>query len=155
MKEIKYCKTCGFRDPQQPKCQLLGHQIDPDIDYCSRHNAEPFTCAQCHRILTLPIFLTPGGAICDECRLALSTCAGCRNSSTCLFESDPSPVPKVIQQQIRQGNMVIQQPVKNPLRIQITCEKGCLCYDKENGCRRQLNSCENHKSIIQEEETND
>jgi hypothetical protein len=32
--------------------------------------------------------------------------------------------------------------VMNPSRIEITCAKGCPCYDPEIGCMRQFNYCE-------------
>ena len=86
--------------------------------------------------------------ICDNCEQYLHTCASCLSSSSgCAFEQDPSPIPKIIMKEIRQGNAIIQQTVKNPKRIDETCKKKCFCFDENFGCLRQNNWCEKWKIV--------
>ena len=59
----------------------------------------------------------------------------------CSFENDPSPLPKIVQKQVRQGNMTAITQVRNPERIEITCKKDCPCYDPEFECLRQFGTC--------------
>jgi hypothetical protein len=79
--------------------------------------------------------------LCQDCAHKIRTCETCLTVSQCAFQTDPSPVPQTIQQTVRQGNMTATMPVKNPSRIEITCKKGCPCFDTENGCLRDYGSC--------------
>ena len=155
MKEIKYCKTCAYHIPNPPSCAIFNRPVDPDKSYCDKHNTNPVVCEICRKfIVDYVIFLPTGQPVCANCLTALGTCAGCVNGSTCSFETDPSPLPKVIVQDIRQGNMIMKTQIRNPSRIEITCKKNCPCF-VNNECMKQKNLCENHKCIIQQEETND
>lgn len=78
---------------------------------------------------------------CGHCAPHISHCPTCANLKTCLFETDPSPAPKLIQKQIKQGNMIMTTQVKNPDRIRITCQTGCPCFSNENTCLREFNHC--------------
>ena len=111
---MKTCETCGFRDLKNSVCQVFGHAINPKDDGTF-------------------------GFYCKECVAAFSTCETCKHATECDFETNPSSLPKVVQKQIRQGNMMTVTQIKNPDRIEITCKNGCLCYDTENGCRKQFN----------------
>ena len=68
--------------------------------------------------------------ICPNCHHSRSVCGSCIHSTTCLFETDPDPMPKVVVQQMRNGNTVIQQQVRNPAREEKFC-KNCKCYNEE------------------------
>lgn len=77
----------------------------------------------------------------------MNTCSTCKLSNVCEFETNPSPIEKTINQQIRQGNMIMMAPVKNPKRIEETCKKFCKCYDEKNGCLRQtIQTCNSWKA---------
>lgn len=80
--------------------------------------------------------------LCPNCAFQLNTCAFCKKVNTCTFETDPSPLPKMVQKQIRQGSMITVTTVKNPDRIAITCKMGCPCYDSEFECMREFYYCE-------------
>ena len=80
--------------------------------------------------------------LCSNCAAQLNTCAFCKKVNVCTFETDPSPLPKMIQKQFRQGPMITVTEVMNPERIRQTCEKGCDCFDAEFGCMRQFHYCE-------------
>lgn len=86
-------------------------------------------------------------AICRQCYTLYNTCNACTNVVTCAFNTHPSPLPKQIQQTIRQGNMTMQSFVKNPERIDITCKIGCHCWSDEFGCGRENNICGNYDEI--------
>lgn len=108
-------------------------------------------CGDCHRSLQN---LTTDGVIaisrngkkakvlCASCFAALSTCAKCKNNTTCAFQSYSGPEPKIINQTIRQGNMIMQTQVPNPAIIEKTCGK-CLCSYEDLGCMRQQGYCGN------------
>lgn len=102
-------------------------------------------CETCGRP-TEQQFLCPDGdmwhILCPSCASQLNSCAFCKKSDACLFETDPSPLPKMIQKQYRQGNMVSVTTEMNPERIRQTCEKGCDCFSTDFGCMRQFHYCE-------------
>lgn len=91
--------------------------------------------------------------ICHQCKNFMGTCALCTNVNKCDFETNPSPIPKVIQQQVRQGNMIAVTQVRNPKRIEITCKQNCPCFDSEIGCLREYNTCGQYKYIKEKEGT--
>ena len=80
--------------------------------------------------------------LCPSCASQLNSCAFCKKADTCSFETDPSPLPKMIQKQFRQGPMITVTEVMNPERIRQTCEKGCDCFSTDFGCMRQFHYCE-------------
>lgn len=145
---VNYCKTCGLLDPAQNVCRLYKVKMDPNEDFCGRHTKDVYTCEVCGAITLQPVYdLEEGGSchlLCMNCATQRNTCLFCKNNTECAFETDPSPLPKVIMKTIQQSNMVMQQQVLNPDRIEITCKKNCKCFDAENGCLRQNNSCGNH-----------
>jgi hypothetical protein len=151
--EIKYCRTCAILDPKLQKCRMFGHQVEPAIDFCSKHTTELVTCELCGGQIPKRqsiISVTKGKVnrlVCERCSQLYGTCQLCKNNISCSFETDPSPLPKVIQKQIRQGNMITMTQVRNPERIEITCKKGCPCYDSEGDCARQFGVCERCDNI--------
>lgn len=103
-------------------------------------------CETCGRP-TEQQFLCPDGdmwhILCPNCASQLNTCAFCKKVNTCSFETDPSPLPKMIQKEFRQGPMITVTEIMNPERQKITCQNGCLCYSEEWGCMRQFHWCKN------------
>lgn len=144
----KHCKTCGLADLKQQRCKLSKLPIDPLVDYCSRHDENITYCETCHQqILKENTYWVHDIDMnwhchCIDCIKRLSSCAFCKKARTCAFESDPSPIPKMIQKQVRQGNQIFLTEVVNPARTDITCKNGCDCYDAEKGCLRENNYCE-------------
>lgn len=138
-----YCKSCRFAGLQTPNmCGLAGWQIT-DTDFCSKHRRSVMTCDTCGRVIVSGGVYFDNHLICNHCLSLLGTCEICRFGNTCEFETNPSPLPKFVQKEIRQGNMSAVTQVMNPERIHITCEKGCKCFDKKNGCLKQIGSCPN------------
>lgn len=105
------------------------------------------TCELCGKAYpSASLILVDESLICEHCYSYRGTCATCAKNTDCLFESDPSPLPKVTVQTTRQGNMTIQQQVINPERVAITCAKGCSCYC-DGECARQLNFCTSYTAV--------
>lgn len=142
----KNCKICALYDPNTSTCPVLRAPIDPDKDFCSKYQTNLHICEACGHASLKPILVPEGEdtyhSICGECVTQLNTCAFCHESRTCAFETDPSPLPKTVQQQIQNGPMITVTTVINPSRVEITCAKGCPCYDPKFGCMRQFNYCE-------------
>ena len=147
------CGQCALMQQNGGMCPLFNQPMSPDELGCPAFASELFTCEICGQQVP-----TRGRIIdvsdendlhffCASCKKHCNHCPSCVNAQNCSFETDPSPLPKTIQQQIRQGNMVQIMTVRNPSRIEITCKKGCPCFSEEFGCSRQNNSCGNYKVI--------
>ena len=147
------CARCGFLSPKAPVCLLTGLRIDKNADFCSKNTSTLQHCAICGAILfenNIIIEQKPDEtvrAICFDCNNKIGTCALCSHATGCLFETDPSPIPKIIQKQIRQGNFTQIITVKNPERIEKICKANCPCFSEENECNRHFNTCERCESI--------
>lgn len=150
---IKYCGSCALRTQDNKHCGITGLTIDPDKDFCSKHNAAPSVCEGCGDFIPTGQFLTQDKnneyhIFCANCISALNTCSGCTNSEHCDFRENPSPLPFKVQRKIQQGPMIAVTEILNPERVEITCKKGCECFDTEKGCLRQNNWCEHYCSVI-------
>lgn len=149
---IEYCETCGFLLPKQSACLYYQTLVKPDRDYCSHHNPNPERCEYCNNVIIDKSVIVPSSNslhfLCEKCALAINTCQFCKNSNKCDFETNPSPIPKVIQKKIQQGPMIQVMQVKNPERIKITCEAGCPCYIYEL-CAKEYGNCERIESIYE------
>ena len=138
-----YCNTCrlaGLKAPQV--CGLSGRKITAE-DYCSEHRRSLSFCSICGNPVLSNGIIDGFHLICRNCFSLLKTCQACRYGSLCEFETNPSSIPKAINKQIRKGNMTAVTQVMNPERVRITCEKGCKCFDKKNGCLKQNGMCAN------------
>lgn len=144
------CKECAYFDDM--RCKISGQPAISHNIACASFSSQRYECEICHRQIhhTEVIYDSKSNKIvCSDCCNRLSTCDNCHNGNICLFETDPSPLPKQIQKQIRQGNMFGQTIIKNPDRIDITCQKGCPCWDAETeSCNKQLRYCANIQEVI-------
>ena len=102
-------------------------------------------CETCGRPTEQQV-LCPDGNIwhilCPNCASQLNSCAFCKKSNICSFETDPSPLPKMIQKQIRQGSVISVITEKNLARVDITGKINCDCFSADFGCMRQFHYCE-------------
>lgn len=144
------CKECAYFDDM--RCKISGQPAISHNVACASFSSQRYECDICHRQIhhTEVIYDSKSNKIvCSDCCNRLSTCDNCHNGPICLFETDPSPLPKQIQKQIRQGNMIGQTIIKNPDRTLITCKKGCPCWDAETeSCNKQLRYCANIQEVI-------
>lgn len=140
----KTCGQCALMAPDASTCMLYNAKVIPSNTACPRFVTDLFTCSLCGSLIL------PSDAIlehetnkmtCAQCQQARYTCATCTCGNQCLFETDPSPVPKMIRQTIQKGPMTTIADVPNPSRIEITCKAKCPCFDAENGCLKQSNTC--------------
>ena len=126
---------CGFDN--EGICKVLNVKTIKNC-HCPFYKETIDTCALCGKPIVEAGIIDGGELYCVKCGMLLGTCDTCRHMPVCTFVTDPSPVPKVIQQSVKQGNMIASMPVKNPNRIEITCKKGCECWNDEYGCMREV-----------------
>ena len=110
-------------------------------------------CETCGRPIDQQVLCPDGDMwhiLCPNCASQLNSCSFCKKVNTCLFETDPSPLPKMIQKQIRQGPMISVTTEKNPERIRQTCKKGYDCFDSNFDCMRQFHYCERIDHVYDE-----
>jgi hypothetical protein len=68
--------------------------------------------------------------MCGKCASA-PACQTCIHQY-CAFQQDTNcQEPPMVMRQIRQGNMVVQQQVMNPKRVEATCRQGCPCFNED------------------------
>ncbi len=132
--------SCAFGS--DGKCKLLNKPVDKKCR-CPYYTTQEIDCDFCGKPILSGGVYENGRIYCDKCGHKLGYCTTCRHASICSFESDPSPVLKTIQQSVKRGNMMASMSVKNPSRIEITCKKGCSCWNDEFGCLREISrSCD-------------
>ena len=138
MKNIHNCGQCLRRRTQDGLC-TVGQSIVPAAqEACIWYAGEDSTveCELCGgRVFTKNSVIFPEETThitCGQCAGKMGTCATCICVHECAFETDPSPIPPVIQQRIQQGPMTQIISAMNPERIAITCKAGCKCWDSEN-----------------------
>lgn len=90
--------------------------------------------------------------LCEECSAKTGTCFTCKMREECEFETNPSTIPKVVQQRIQQGPMTSIVQVKNPARVEMFC-KNCKCFDEEFGCLKESGCCGNWQARYLNNET--
>ena len=150
----KSCFTCAFRTLDPQKCPLIGYSYTEDRNQvCPYWIEELPKCEVCGRIdPNYVLFLnkdeTAYMPVCFNCSKLSGTCGGCSNSTTCDFETNPSPIPKAIEKRFQKGNQIIVAQVKNPSRIDITCRVNCQCFSEEFGCCREHNTCGNYEGAF-------
>jgi hypothetical protein len=122
--------------------------VNPNTDFCSKHTTELMTCEVCGGGMPRANAIIEVRneksirILCERCSSAMDTCQMCKHGSQCFFETDPSPLPKVVEKVFRQGPMTTVTQIRNPERIEYCCkEKKCPCYDPENECLKQFNTC--------------
>ena len=105
-------------------------------------------CEQNPGLIINPIDECDYRLMCPRCSQALNTCALCTKSARCEFEQNPSPLPKQVQQVIRQGNMTMQTIIPNPERVKAFCFS-CHCFNEEELlCRREDGWCSSYDEYI-------
>ena len=72
---------------------------------------------------------------CAYCYERLDTCLTCANNiANCAYETNPSPLEKVIRKTEQDGPMVRTYYTRNPERMAVTCQE-CKCY-QDNECQK-------------------
>ena len=149
----KSCYTCAYRTLNPQQCPLIGYNYADDRNQvCPYHTTELPKCDICGQVVPNSMFTQKSDGswirICKNCLSKSGTCGGCSKSSTCDFETNPSPIPKTVQKRIQQGNQIMVTTIKNPSRIDVTCRINCPCFSEENGCCREYNTCSNFEGVF-------
>ena len=129
----------GGINPAGPSCQLFDNKNGiVRCDVCGNWMTQKSIIAFINEDQT--------HIICPNCAQKSNTCELCKERIHCEFETSPSGTPKVVQQ--RSLNGFVSQS-KNPARIDETCKKGCVCWDKEeNYCLRENGTCKNYTLFL-------
>ena len=152
MSSAKQCGRCTLRNQVTGVCQVFNKPVE-NSDSCPAYSSVSFTCETCGQTTLNPIVCTQEGSekyylVCDHCAPQLNGCAIC-TCETCEFQTNPSPTPMYVMQQVRQGNAIMQTQVRNPERVKITCEAGCKCYDAvERTCNRESGCCKEFRNKL-------
>ena len=136
-------QQCVFN--QSGLCRLLNTKVKYDNCRCPYYATDIAVCSVCGSTFLDGVIDESGRTFCKNCNSKFGTCAMCEKATECLFESDPSPIPKIIRQTTQQNGMYIQQDIRNPDRIRQTCQNGCSCFNEDLGCLKQNGTCGNYK----------
>jgi hypothetical protein len=150
----KKCATCALKSLQGGMCPIFRANTE-DENGCPQHTSHIDQCAICGGMIikegTYYIDDNVMHIVCPTC-VNGHPCTGCENFQTCRLMTDQScPEPLYVMQTMQQGNMVVQQQVINPKRVQAICPQ-CKCYNTtdegEQMCFQNENcSCHNKKII--------
>ena len=143
---IKSCLTCGYRTLNPQQCPLIGYSYTEDRNQvCPYWIPELPVCDICGKISPQFSWFQNCEGIwrreCENCAKTSGTCGSCTQKNECDFETNPSPLPKAVQKQIRQGNQILVTTVINKERIRETCMKNCECFSEEFGCLKENGCC--------------
>jgi hypothetical protein len=128
------CDTCVFKTLRNGVCPIFNADMTGK-DGCPYHSTELHICGICGNPIIEKAILEQDKngdwhKMCPQCANA-DQCKTCVHSY-CAFEQDTScQEPPVVMRQMRQGNMVVQQQVMNPKRVEATCSQGCPCFNED------------------------
>jgi hypothetical protein len=150
----KSCLTCGYRNLNPQQCPLIGFQYTEDCNaVCPYWVAEVPTCGICGQVDPQAILTQKSDTswirLCRNCAGKSGTCGGCSKSTTCDFETNPSPIPKAVEKRFQQGNQIMITQIKNPDRIAISCRINCECFSEKFGCLRENGTCGNYEDAFE------
>ena len=162
MKSIYRCGSCLLRRAQDGLCSRGGQVVQESEEACRWYVGEQHTatCELCGSVIeSRSAVVYPEDTVhitCGQCAGKMGSCATCIRVKECAFETDPSPIPQVVQKRIQQGPMTQIVQVMNPDRIAITCKMGCACWDNEaEACNKQTCGTCGTYTIIWEDGTDD
>lgn len=128
------CDECAFKTMRNGGCPVFNADMSGK-DGCPYFQKDLHTCSICGQPIIGQIVLEEDKnekwhEMCMSCASA-ECCKTCIHQY-CAFRQDSNcPEPLAVMQQIRQGNMVVQQQVINPKRVEATCRQGCPCFNED------------------------
>ena len=142
----KSCINCGYHSLDALQCPLIGYQYTQEHDtVCPYWVPEVPKCDLCGQIDPNSVLTQSSDEswkrLCRNCIDKFGGCGGCKKSTECDFETNPSPLPKAVEKRFQQGNQIMVVTVKNPDRIEISCKKNCGCWDENFGCLKENGCC--------------
>ena len=135
----KTCWGCALFSKEHHAC-LRTRTPALSTDSCSHWISEFPICDVCGQVFLPPatFVIEDNGLItiiCPNCDQHRGRCPTCECGGYCDFkENTECTLPVMIQQTMRQGNMVMSRTVPNLARVEETCKKNCKCWDAELGC---------------------
>lgn len=144
------CGQCVLKSQDGQTCRLTNRPITDPQHSCASGTTYFEKCDICGRVILPNSIIIDMGLdhethiICQTCNQNYYSCNTCGQKDICDFETSSIDLPKQIQQQLKTEQGYFVTTIRNPERVRETCEKGCKCFDKENGCLRQSNYCKNH-----------
>lgn len=152
---VNKCGQCAYPKHNGGICPATNTHPDPEQGACGHFTSELLQCKLCGNLVapSAAVYEVKNGSgitiTCQQCQSRRYTCATCSHGQECAFETDPSPLPKMIRKQIQNGHQIIVTDVQNPSRVAELCEKKCPCYDPEIGCLKQSNTCGNYAVLVE------
>lgn len=141
----KVCTDCALLRNNNGICPYFQESFTSENNACPKFVSSLTKCDICGRYAPETVWdITEEGSIhywCYTCSKHSGGCPTCNRKDLCVFETDPSSLPKIVTQQTIQGNAVMITQVKNPERIKITCAEKCKCYSTEFGCLKEKGCC--------------
>ena len=142
---IKDCAHCALPALNGGICPVFRTKPKDKDKSCPMFKFTVENCEVCGQSIITKTIIDIGEKgelhyLCEECSKKTGTCFTCKMREECEFETNPSTIPKVIQQRIQQGPMTSIIQVKNPTRIEMFC-KNCKCFDEVLGCLKENNCC--------------
>jgi hypothetical protein len=150
------CDTCVFKTMRNGACPIFNADMTGK-DGCPYHSTDLHICGVCgNPIIEKSIIEMDENGVwhemCWQCANA-PRCSTCIHSY-CAFQQDTHcPEPPMVMRQTRQGNMIVQQQVMNPKRVEATCRQGCLCFNEDGlddgsfCCRQNECGCNKYHTI--------
>ena len=147
------CQKCAHR--QGNNCALSNTPLTNLDTFCPHYTESAYICELCGKhLFKEAVNYTYGDKqsyhlICLNCYSLLFTCQTCQSANTCAFEQDQTvSEPPYVMAQMRQGNSIIQQQIKNPKRIELTCKVNCPCFINDECQRQNGGSCDKYRTIV-------
>ena len=143
------CGDCALKSIKHGLCPIFNANMEGHSG-CPHFTTTLTSCDTCGNLILGESYIQEDNGIyhimCADCTVG-HPCKSCAEVGYCRFQNDQScQEPPYVMVQQRQGNMVVQQQIQNPKRIQATCAAGCSCYSEEHGCMREHGcGCNNHK----------
>ena len=136
----KTCYGCALFSKEHGGC-LRTRTPELSTGYCSHWISELPICQVCGQMFLPPAtFVMEEGSqaitvICHNCDQHRGKCLTCECGGYCDFkENTECTLPVMIQETVRQGNMIMSHTVPNMARIEETCKKNCKCWDIDQDC---------------------
>lgn len=136
--QLSKCRLCAYYQLGNQLCRIFNETFSPEEPGCPHYSKIEYKCNSCGKPIVdtksmfCEVFNDQTFILCDACNSQVNSCAFCSEAGNCDFNTNPINLPKVVQQQVRQGYTIMTTQIKNPARVAETCAKNCKCWDPIN-----------------------
>ena len=128
------CDTCALKTIHNGACPVFNADMSGK-DGCPYHTTELHICSICGSPIIGTVYFEHDDNMnwheeCMNCVQA-APCQTCIHQYCAFQEDTHCPEPHMVMRQMRQGNMIVQQQVINPKRVEATCRQGCPCFNED------------------------